>query len=332
MNALERVYARLQGKPVDRLPNLCILMGYPAKELGISYRQYVTDYRLLVEADLRCCETYGIDLLCAISDPARESEGFGADVVLPENGVPYVRTPLIAELSDIGRLKTVAPETVPRMNDRLEACRLFKERAAGQYPVCGWVEGALAEACDLRSINTVMFDLLDEPEAMTELFEICTEQAIRFALAQVEAGADMIGIGDAACSLVGPSLYREFGLPYEQRIIQAIHNAGAKAKLHICGNISALLPDINRTGADIVDCDWMVPYKTAVEALPACSVSGNMDPVSILLEGTPDTVRNAVKACINDAGTRGVIAAGCEVPVATPPENLRAVADAILAN
>jgi uroporphyrinogen-III decarboxylase len=49
---------------------------------------------------------------------------------------------------------------------------------------------------------------------------------IAFARAQVEAGADIIGLGDAVASQISPAMYRRFALPYEQRIFQAVHQMG----------------------------------------------------------------------------------------------------------
>ena len=190
----------------------------------------------------------------------------------------------------------------------------------------GWVDGGIAEACDLRDLNNMMTDILDEPEAVAELLDICTRQAELFAAAQVQAGADIVGIGDAAASLIGPAMYEEFALPYEKRIVAAIHAAGGKAKLHICGNINSLLEMAVETGADMIDCDWMVDFEKANRVFAdRCSACGNFDPVGILLQGTPDSVTQAVEGCLAAASPRAVIAAGCEVPVQTPPENLAAV-------
>ncbi|MCD4686469.1 MAG: uroporphyrinogen decarboxylase family protein [Anaerolineae bacterium] len=47
---------------------------------------------------------------------------------------------------------------------------------------------------------------------METLLEHCTETAIAFALAQIEAGATIIGLGDAVGSQVGPRAYRQFAL------------------------------------------------------------------------------------------------------------------------
>jgi hypothetical protein len=40
----------------------------------------------------------------------------------------------------------------------------------------GWVEGALAEAADIRGVSRVTYDLYDNPEWLTELLEIIVEK------------------------------------------------------------------------------------------------------------------------------------------------------------
>ena len=328
MNSYERLFARMAGKPVDRVPNNCIIMGFGAKYIGASYREFVTDYKVLTEAAIRCREDFDIDILSAITDPMREAEGFGATVVFPENGVPYAPVPFVSDIEDISKVKVYHPESCRRTYDRILAVQRMAEYAKKECAVQGWVEGAFAEACDLRDINEMMLDIIQEPEASKELLEICTEQAIKFAVAQIRAGADIIGVGDAATSLIGPTLYEEFGLPYEKRIIEAIHREGAKAKLHICGNINPMFEPILSSGADIIDCDWMVDFRRAnMEFGNKASFCGNFDPVAILLEGSTRDVADAVLKCLEESSSTTIISAGCEVPNETPLENLKMVAE-----
>ncbi len=326
MNSYERLFARLEGKPVDKLPNLNIVMMFAAKQIGVPYSEYVTDYKKLVEGNLVCHEKFGIDCLCAISDPMREAEGFGCELELPYDDVPHAKVKLIQSIEDIKKLKVIDPSMGRRMNDRLEAVRLMKEKSAGQIPVIGWAEGAVAEACDLMDMSEFMMNLYDYEDEMHELLEICYRQSKLFALEQIKAGADIVGIGDAASSLLSPALYEEFALPYQQKLIQDIHDAGGKVKLHICGNIEPMLEHIAKVKADIVDVDHMVNINKAISALEGISsVSGNYDPVSVLLQGTPETIAKATRDCINLKSNTNIVAAGCEVPKMTPEENLLAV-------
>lgn len=331
MTSFERVMNRLEGKPVDKIPNMNIMMAFAADYIKVPYGKYVTDYRVLVDARLKMHEDFGVDIVSCISDPMREAHGFGAKVIIPEDDVPYCREHLISDLSQIKQLKPIDPLKNERMLDRVRAIELFKKEVKNIVPIVGWVEGALAEAADLRDISLVMMDLIMEPDAITELFEIIYEQQRAFAKVQIEAGADFIGVGNAAASLIGPQFYEQFCLEFDKRIIKDIHDMGAKAKLHICGNTEPLLELIAKTEADIFDLDHMVDYRKAVRVLKdtKTSANGNIDPVSIFLRGSLAEMEAAVKECIEITDEKTFISGGCEIPRGTPFENLKRM-DAML--
>lgn len=325
MNAYERYTRRLNGAPVDRVPNFDILMTRAAHHIGQPLARYYLDYRVLVEANLAALNDFHLDIVQAISDPYREAADFGLEVEFPEDNLPLSRTPLINYPGDIQKLIRPDPATGRRMSDRLEAIRSFRSQLGGQVPIMGWVEGALAELADLHGVSQTMIDLGKQAEWLPDLLEICVEVGIAFARAQVEAGADIIGLGDAVCSQISPKMYRQFGLPYEQRIFAAVREMGAVGRLHICGNTTRLLPDMARSGAQIIDLDWMVDLQQATPVLGAeVSVCGNFDPVKVMLQGSPETVRAAVRECAIVGGPRGFSGAGCEIPDATPVANLLA--------
>ena len=56
---------------------------------------------------------------------------------------------------------------------------------------------------------------------------------------------------------------------------------------------------------------------------PAQVLLGNLNPVTVLRAGTPESVWQAVAECHRAAGARYIVGAGCEVPRDTPPENVR---------
>ena len=204
MNSFERVQQRLKGRAVDRPPNFDIFMTFAAHHIGQPLSAYYQDHHVLVAANMAVLEDFELDIVQAISDPFRETADFGAKIEFPEDDLPLCRRPLLADPEDIGQLKAPDPGSGQRMNDRLEAVRAFKEQVGGQVPVMGWVEGALAQAADLRGMMDLMTDLVLRPEWVEALLEICVEVEIAFARAQVAAGADIIGLGDAVSSLISP--------------------------------------------------------------------------------------------------------------------------------
>jgi len=330
MNSYQRFQSRLKGERVDRPPNFNIMMTFAAHFINQPLSKYYLDHNILCEANLAVQEAFDLDIVQAISDPYREAHDFGLQVEFPEDGLPLSKIPLIQEPGDLNHLIPPDPATGKRMSDRLEAIRKFREQVGGEIPIMGWVEGGMAEAADLRGDTNILMDMYDRPEWMCELLEIIVEVEIAFALAQIEAGADIIGLGDAIASQVSPRMYEEFALPYEQRIFEAVHQAGGIARLHICGDTSNIVPLMVKSGADIIDLDWMVDIKSAADIYgeypPIC---GNFDPVQVMLQGSPEDVYQAAQFCLQNGGARMISGAGCEIPALTPHQNLHAQTKAI---
>ena len=330
MTSKERVYARINNQPVDRIPNLNILMFFAAKEIGVPYSEYCQDYRKLVHGNIVCMQKYGIDAVSVISDPLRESADMGLVIEYPEDDVPREKEFLIKEKSDLLKLKPVSPANGRRMCDRLQGVDLFKNEVGNEFPIIGWVEGCFAMAADLRGVNNFLMDVYEDKGFVVDLLEICLEQAIWFARAQIEAGADIIGVGDAIASVAGPLIYSDLALQYEARLLDAIRKAGGMTKLHICGNTTPFIELLPAQHCDILDLDWMAPMEKANELYGnICCINGNYDPVAVLLQGSVQDVKNAVKSCMLSGGAKHTSAAGCEVPKNTPPENLMAVYEAL---
>jgi MtaA/CmuA family methyltransferase len=330
MNGYERTMAMLDGRPVDSLPLLPITMMFAADQVGVPYGQYTSDYRKLVEAQLRTAEKFGFDYVSCISDPTREAADCGAAIQYYEDQPPAVDETgaLLADKTALTRLKTPDPLGGGRMHDRVKAAALFRQKVGGQLLIEGWIEGPCAEAADLRGINTLMLDFYDDPAFVRDLFDFILQMELAFAKTQIEAGVDIMGVGDAAASLAGPQFYEELIWPYEKKMFDSLHEMGTRIRLHICGDTNAILEPIGRLGWDFVDLDYMVPVdKARAEMGPEQVLAGNLDPVRVLRNGTPESITEAIAECHRQAGDRYIVAPGCEIPRDTPPENVLALKD-----
>lgn len=328
MTGRERILKHLAGESVDRLPLMPITMMFAADRIGAKYRDYCTDYRVLAEGQARVAEAFGFDYVNTMSDPAREAADCGAPVEYFEHTPVALREDkaLLADKTKLARLKSPDPLGGGRMHNGVKAVAALKERVGNELLVEGWIEGPIAEAADLRGINTVMLDFFDDPGFVRDLFEFVVEMELRFARAQVEAGADLIGVGDAAASLVGPRFYEEFVWPYEKKLVEGLHALGARVRLHICGNTRFALEGMGRLGCAIVDLDFLSPVAEGRNTMgPGQVILGNVNPVLVMRDGTPEEVTEAVRACHQAAGARYIVGAGCELPRDTPPENVRAM-------
>ena len=327
MNSRERVVSHLAGGPVDQLPLMPITMMFAADQMGAQYRAYATDYRVLVEAQLRTAERFALDYVSSISDPAREAADCGASLVLFDDQPPDLdanRSRLL-DKTLLARLEIPDPLGGGRMHDRVKANALFKEKVGGDKLIEGWIEGPCAEAADLRGIARLMTDFYDDPVFVRDLFEFVVAMELRFARVQVEAGVDVIGVGDAAASLVGPQIYEEFVWPYEKKLVDGLHALGTRVRLHICGNTRRILRGMGRLGCAIVDLDLAPVAEGRAQMGPGQVLLGNIHPVTVLKNGTVESVTAAIAECHRQAGARYIVGAGCEVPRGTPPENLWAL-------
>ena len=179
MTPKERVYARLAGAPVDRAPNLNILMTFASRYVGKPFSAFCQDHRVLAESNLRCNEAFGIDLLNTMSDPVRETYDYGAHVVFPEDGIPESPVPFVAEPGDLKKLKHFDPLASTRILDRIRAIELYRREAGDHYPILGWVEGPLAETADLHGVSQTMTDLFVEPDFIRELMDYRVSRVAR---------------------------------------------------------------------------------------------------------------------------------------------------------
>jgi len=330
MTGRERVLGMMRGEQVDCLPNIAITMMKAADEIGVPYKTYAMDADAHARGQIAVSRAYGIDHVSGISDPAVEAADLGASVIYRENAPPAINDdePLLLDTGRLVSLKVPDPWASPRMRKRLDAVSLMKKACGGEKAVEGWIEGPMAESCDLRGVSRVLMDFYDDPSFIRDLVAFVVEMELAFARAQVEAGADYIGIGDAAASLTGPDHYREFIWEAEKKYVRELHRMGVPVRLHICGNITPLLGMLADVEADIVDLDSMVSLEEAREKMgPGRCLAGNINPVAELRDGTPRTVAAGLEACFRAAGgTRYAVAAGCEVPRDTPVENLLAMA------
>jgi MtaA/CmuA family methyltransferase len=325
MTPKERIYAILNGDSYDRPAVTPIFMAWASHFIGHTYRDYYLDGDVLVQAQLAVTQAFNIDQISAISDPWREASAYGMEFDYPQEGVGRPKEAFTKKRNEISRLKRFDIENAERTKQRIESVRKMAAEIGQIHSVLGWVEGPIAEYGDLRGVENAMLDLIDEPEIFVKAGEVIVENAIAFAVAQIKAGADMVGVGDSAASLISPEMYSELVMPLERKLITAIHEAGATVKLHVCGNISNIVQHMADSGTDIIDVDWMVSLARAREhAGPDVTLCGNFNPAGVLFEGSPEDVAEAAKECLNAVPEKFILMPGCEVPPATPEKNIRA--------
>lgn len=332
LTAISRVRRVLRGLPVDRLPAQPMSMIFSARNAGMLFIDYTKDGRKMAEAQLKLAADFGIDCLLTCSDPAREVIDIAGDGSVDwfDDQGPAINEDRAA-LLDKGRLKTFrVPDPLGggRMHDRVKAIELMRREAGSGMSIVGWIEGPLALAAELRGINAVMEDFLVDPGFVRDLLAFCADVAIAYAPAQIAAGADTMGMSDAAASLIGPRLYAEFVWPEQRRVLESLRRGHPDVirRLHMCGRTDPLIPKMAELPVDIYEIDFPADLRLARAGLGANRViTGNVSTIADLFEGTPERVYAACRRCHQICGRYHIVGAGCEISPRTPPENLRAM-------
>ena len=318
-----------EGTPAGKVIFRPILMQFAAEYIGENYGQFASDFRVLVEANLGCMDEFGLDMLGLISDPYRETSAFGAKIEFIPNGVPRCLDYVVQNSDDVIQLKNPDVYKAERTLDRIKAGELLAKKTQGNIPVIGWIEGPLAEACDLTGMQNMMMQLMIDPDFCNRLMDKCMKTAKDFAKAQINAGCEIIGMGDAVCSQIDAETYNMFVKDRHKELIAFIHELGGKIKLHICGDTNHLLSSYRELNLDILDLDWQVDVGRAREILGENVIlGGNINPV-LVQDKTRDEVYQMSRDLVEKyKDERFILSAGCEITALTPPENLKAMSEA----
>jgi MtaA/CmuA family methyltransferase len=331
MDSLQRIKTHVAGQPVDHLPVQPLIMQFAAQHAGIHYNDYVTDPRRLADAQMRMADSFGIDCLMTCSDPARELIDIAGDasVEWADSGPAIVESrAALLDKRRLAGLRVPDPMAPGRMRERVESITLMRTESGPGASIVGWVEGPLALAAEMRGLSTLMMDTYDDPGFLDDLFAYTSSVGMAYWKPQVDAGADTIGMSDAAASMMSLAHYQRFVYPAQRRVVEDIKASRPDiiVRIHMCGATDHLLGTMKDLPADIWELDYPVDLAHARAILgPERIILGNVSTVGEMLTGSPEEVYEAAAACHRTCGPRHVVGTGCEVSPETPPENLRAL-------
>lgn len=326
MNSKQRFLQALHRQPVDRPPVAAVTTGITLdmmERAGIYWPEAHHDPALLAGLAESVWLYAGLECIKLPFGMTVEVEALGAPIdfrtrdTLPTEKHSIFNHP--DELSvpddffDRGRVPTV-----------LEAISRLRRRYDSEVAVVSSIVGPFSLGAKLFGFDNFLIWLITEPDFVHAIMRQLTPLAIRYANAQVEAGADAITLGEATCSgdLISPNTYRDFIAPYHRQLCSAIH---APTILHICGKSTRHAPHIAETGATAYSFDEGIDVAQAKPHLDAGGVSlvGYVPTVAVLLNGGPQDAYESARQCL-DAGVH-VLTPGCSVPPHTPIENLTAM-------
>jgi uroporphyrinogen decarboxylase len=184
-------------------------------------------------------------------------------------------------------------------------------------------------------LESVVRSYYENPDSVKEVCNLLHEYVIEYVKQGLSFDIDAIQIGASGLlHFQSPKIVRELSLPTMKEIANLAKSEGIPCHLHACGNEKALVEmAAGETKISSVeplesppmgDCDLALIKEEFGHKL---GLKGNIHTVDVMLLGTPKEVENAVKNCINAAGSNGgyILSTGDQCPKETPIENLRAL-------
>lgn len=330
----ELVLRALAGLDVPRPAVGPLAVHYCAQFAGVSLHEYTTNAQSMADSVIKYCEEFRPDAVCISADTWVTAEAMGAKVCSRNEDQPLGGSGdiTIETLEDIRRIPSPDPASQGRMPLMLDALRRVKEAIGSEVFIFACFDQyPFSAASALMGIDQIMLRLFDDRPFVEALMQCSIEYSSAYALAMAQAGADMLSGGDSPAGLIGPAFYRDLALPFEQMLIERIHSGcDLPVSLHICGNASPILADMARSGADVLEIDYMTDIRDACKIVDLkIALWGNLEPVGLLCQGTAKQVAQKTRELYNTLQAHGrrrfVLSSGCTLAIETPAENLHAM-------
>ena len=330
MTGRERILNVLNQKETDRIPWLPFagvhagyLAGYTAEEVS---RDGDKCFRALCEVN----RLYRPDGQPVMFDLQIEAEILGCDLSWSEDSPPMVISHPLEGTCDIPRKIPGADEG--RLSVELEVMGRMKKEVGDFTALYGLLTGPFTLALHLRGMDLFM-DMTMNPDYVAKLIDYCTDVAAAVAGYFMEAGMDVIAVVDPLVSLISPSHFGEFLEEPFRRLFSLIGKKGVKSSFFVCGDAFDNLESMCRTGCDSVSVDESINLAEAKKICDARNVvlGGNIPLTTVMLNGTEqDNMRYVVDLIDSLDNSRNlIIATGCDMPYATPRDNVLAAERAV---
>ncbi|MHB1344124.1 MAG: uroporphyrinogen decarboxylase family protein [Thermoleophilia bacterium] len=334
MNGKERFSAVLEGSLPDRVPVAPPFQGYWALDaFGVTVPQSLADPVAAAQAALAAQEACPFDALEVVWDWVANIDLLGCTSKIVDAGSPLVVEHVLESSVDVAKLRSLDLTADGRVEAGVRTAEVLLEQLSRDFFCYATIPLPFTLASYLRKVDYLMKDLIRQPAVAQELLEFATEVIIEVAKLYASLGVHGLFICDPSASgdLISPRHFEEFAAPYARRVIETVKAMGLKQIVHVCGDTTQILPLIRDLSPSAFSFDTAVDVGVAKEALgDVVCLMGNVDPSDTLLLGTRDKVRRETELCIEKGrdGGRFVVAAGCDIGVETPIENISTMIDA----
>lgn len=335
MTSKERREAYFRGEEVDRLPCAIMFEETAAVYAGINVEEYYFDSNKMLEAEKFIVREFGAES-CGINVTLRGlGEALGSKMGYSDSRASFLIDPVLKDYKMLDNMDVVNPYKDGRLPITLEALGKIKKELGNEASVGSGVSGPVSAASAIRGTGNLMKDFIKNKEGVHKLLDFIVECNLAYVEAVYKEHGLMCGIGDpiSCANLISPKQFREFSKPYLSKMIDGMYKiTGEKPSLHICGKTKGIwndLRDLNISAFSVDNCEDIEEVKNVLGD-KVCLI-GNIDPVSIIRNGTVEDVYREVKSCIEkaaDSPNGYIVGSGCDIPGGAPIENIKAVIEA----
>ena len=325
LTLLDRLLNSLSLKPVDRIPALSVTQTGTLELMEASGAYWPEAHRNAEKMARLAIAAHRVAGLEAVRVPFgiyAEAEALGCRVDYHEDRRDF--TPTVASSHpEPEKVEPVDPKEAPTATI-IEATKILKREVGGDVPLIAGVTGPFTLTGYIIGMDRTMMALMKEPEIVKRVLDVAWRFLADYAGTLRDAGADVICLVEPVASTIGPKFFKEFNLEYLRRIVERLRHPTV---LHVCGNSLPILELIVESGVNGISIDQKVDVGKAKERVKgrACII-GNIDPVGILVEGSPETVEAECKSVIEKGVD--ILAPGCGLSPYTPTANLKAMVEA----
>ena len=303
------------------------ILSFPSVSLmDITVRELISDSDRQAQGMKMVAERVNAAAAVSLMDLSVEAECFGSTIRVSDEEVPTVIGHIVSDEDEANALEVPAVGSA-RSGLYVDAIRKAVELITDR-PVLAGIIGPYSLAARLLDVTEIMMLCYDEPDMVHIVLEKATAFLIEYAKAYKAAGANGIVMAEPVAGLLSPALEEEFSSPYVKQIVDAVQDDSFIVVYHNCGdNTPRMTESILSTGSAAYHFGNAIDMAAMMEKFPAdVVVMGNVDPAGVLRQGTPDTVRAATLAVMEKCCSypNFVISSGCDIPPATPWENLDA--------
>lgn len=311
----------------DKLPVFICSEEMDVRICGSRYDRYNSDAKEMARVQIQAVERFDYDWAWLQVDDCLEFETLGVGVKGGGDILPATCDHLPTTDDALADLRKHGYRVEGRMQVLLDAIRAIKDRFGDTVCVTGRTAAPFSSITLAFGMTETMMLLYDRPEFVREANKFFEDYQIQFGLDQIKAGADAIWFGDCNASghLISPDIYREFAMEPARRVCQAYKDAGGIVIYHASEEKPDMVDLQADVGFSILSIGPGLNLDTARKtAGNRVCLSGNVDPIAVLTNGTPDAVRAEVERLVQNVSRHGghVMNSGEMVPRETPETNV----------